>query len=34
MAFVDMLRQFPGSDIEPYRDMVKGMQMDIPDKVR
>lgn len=33
IAFVDMLRQFPGSDVEPYRDMVKGMMMDIPDKV-
>jgi len=33
IAFVDMLQKFPGSDIEPYRDMVKGMMMDIPDKV-
>jgi hypothetical protein len=30
---MDMLKQFPGSDIEPYRDMVRGMQMDIPDRV-
>ncbi len=33
VAFMDMLKLFPGSDIEPYRDMVRGMQMDIPDRV-
>ena len=29
IAFRDMIEQFPGSDIEPYRDMVRGMVMDI-----
>lgn len=32
-AFSDMIKSFPGADIEPYRDMVRGMQMDVSDKV-
>jgi len=32
LAFKDMLQQYPGSDIEPYRDMIRGMQMDIDDR--
>ena len=31
IAFQDMLSKTPGSDLEPYRDMVRGMQMDITD---
>nr|ATQ35991.1 phytoene synthetase [Proteomonas sulcata] len=34
IAFSDMLDQYPGSEIEPYRDMIRGMQMDIDDDVR
>mmetsp|Transcript_22125 Transcript_22125/g.45117 ORF Transcript_22125/g.45117 Transcript_22125/m.45117 type:complete len:554 (+) Transcript_22125:181-1842(+) len=34
LAFKDMLRTFPDSDVEPYRDMVRGMLMDIDDDVR
>ena len=33
MAFSDMIKSFPGADIEPYRDMVRGMLMDVSDKV-
>lgn len=29
IAFRNMMQQFPGSDVEPYRDMVRGMVMDI-----
>jgi phytoene synthase len=29
IAFRDMLQRFAGSDVEPYRDMVRGMVMDI-----
>ncbi|KAJ1496190.1 isoprenoid synthase domain-containing protein [Baffinella frigidus] len=31
VAFQDMLSQTPNSDLEPYREMVRGMQMDITD---
>jgi len=34
LAFKDMLRSYPNSDIEPYSEMVKGMLMDIDDAVR
>jgi len=33
IAFRNMIQQFPGSDIEPYRDMVRGMVMDIDQDV-
>ena len=33
MAFSDMIKCFPGSEVEPYRDMVRGMLMDVSDKV-
>jgi len=33
IAFRDMLQQFAGSDVEPYRDMVRGMVMDIDQDV-
>ena len=33
VAFRDMIKSFPGSDIEPYRDMVRGMVMDIDQDV-
>ena len=33
VAFADMIKSFPGGDIEPYRDMVRGMAMDVSDKV-
>jgi phytoene synthase len=33
VAFRDMVASFPGSDIEPYRDMVRGMVMDIDQDV-
>ena len=32
-AFSDMIKSFPGAEIEPYRDMVRGMLMDVSDKV-
>jgi len=34
VAFADMIRRFPGSDIEPYKDMVRGMMMDVSDEVK
>ena len=33
IAFRNMMQQFPGSDIEPYREMVRGMVMDIDQDV-
>lgn len=33
VAFSDMIKSFPGAEIEPYRDMVRGMLMDVSDKV-
>lgn len=29
IAFRDMIQKYPGSDIQPYQDMVQGMMMDI-----
>jgi phytoene synthase len=33
IAFADMIKSFEGAEIEPYRDMVRGMLMDVSDKV-